>query len=166
MSMAPAMATGRAEARRALDEGAEAEADEQELDAAVVRDAGDGVLDHFEITRLHGDVVDEDGAQDDPADGQQPVGRAVGRGRQERELRRHPVDEDRDGERRGKAQDGGPVRLYVSEPQEPQQDDDRDRRHEGRKKHVPKNRRVYLSPSEHFYLHEWAKFIGIYHQCQ
>ena len=47
-----------AEAGRALDEGPEAEGDQQGLDAAVARQPGDGVLHHLEVTGLDGDVVD------------------------------------------------------------------------------------------------------------
>ena len=70
----------RAEAGRALDEGAESEADEEHLDAAVGREAGDCLLHHLELPGLDGDVVDEDCVQDDPADGEQAEQRAVQRG--------------------------------------------------------------------------------------
>ncbi len=151
----------RAEARSTFDEGAEAEADEEQLDAAVIGDPGDGMLHYLEVARLHRDVIHEDGSEDDPADGQEPIGSTIGRSSQG-ELRRHPVHEDRDGKRREEPQHGGPVRLDVGQPQEPQQDDHGDRRHESRKKYVAKDRRVYLSPSEHFHLHEWVQFIGVF----
>ena len=82
-----------AEAGRALDEGPEAEGDQQGLDAAVARQPGDGVLHHLEVTGLDGDVVDEDGVQHDPADGQEAEGRAVPGGGEGRGGR-HLVGED------------------------------------------------------------------------
>ena len=60
---------GRAETGGALDKGAEAEGDEQRLDAAISCQTRNGMFHHLEITRLHRDVVDEDGVQHDPADG-------------------------------------------------------------------------------------------------
>ena len=50
----------RAEAGRALDEGAEAEGDQQRLDAAIARDAGDLPLQDDELPGLDRELVDED----------------------------------------------------------------------------------------------------------
>src|SRR5262249_42840405 len=63
-----------AEAGGPLDEGAEAEGDEQGLEAAVVRQGRHRPFDHLEAAGLDGEAVQEEGGQDDPADGQQPEG--------------------------------------------------------------------------------------------
>ena len=59
---------GRAETCAAFDEGAEAESDEEKLEAAVGRDGGDGVLHDFKLAGLDGDVVEKNGGDDDPDD--------------------------------------------------------------------------------------------------
>lgn len=41
---------------------------QKQLDAAVGRDAGDGVLDDFELCDVDGDVVEVDAGDDDPRD--------------------------------------------------------------------------------------------------
>lgn len=66
-----------AESGAAFDEGAEAEGDEKELEAAVGGDSGYGLLHDFKLAGLDGDVVEEDGGDDDPYDFQEAVGRAV-----------------------------------------------------------------------------------------
>ena len=81
----------RAKSCAAFDECAETEGDEEELEAAVGRDGGDGLLHDFELAGVDGDVVEEDGGDDDPNDFEQAVGGAV--------------EEARDGEGRGHVED-------------------------------------------------------------
>ena len=69
----------RAESGRAFDERAERERDEQRLDPAIAREPADRRLDDLELAGLDGQVVEEDRVEDDPADRQEPVGRAVER---------------------------------------------------------------------------------------
>src|SRR6266481_3503572 len=56
------------ESGAAFDECAEAEGDEEELQATVGGDGGDGLLHDFKLTGFDGDVVEEDGGDDDPDD--------------------------------------------------------------------------------------------------
>ena len=58
-----------AEACRAFDEAAEAEGNQQHLDALVVRDGGDGGAHDVEVTGTHGDAVKPHRHEHDPADG-------------------------------------------------------------------------------------------------
>ena len=67
----------RAEAGSAFDEGAERERDEQRLNAPIGGQARDRTLDDLELSGLDGQVIEEDRVEDDPADGEQTVGRAV-----------------------------------------------------------------------------------------
>jgi len=89
---------GGAESGAAFDERAEAEGHEKELKAAVGRDGGDGLLHDFELAGLDGDVVEEDGGDDNPDDFEETVGRTVGKAG-ERQLRGHV--EDKDGTEKG-----------------------------------------------------------------
>ena len=75
----------RAEPGCALEERAEAERDEQRLQPPILRDRRDRVLDDVELTGLDGEVVQEHGGDDDPADGEEAVEGAVQR-RREREA--------------------------------------------------------------------------------
>ena len=69
-----------AEAGDALDERAEAEGDEKGLDAPVLGEPRQGAADHVEVAARHGQVVEEDGVQADPADRPEAEGHAVGGG--------------------------------------------------------------------------------------
>ena len=66
-----------AETGAAFDESAEAEGDEEELEAAVWGDGGDGLLHDFKLAGFDGDVVEKDGGDDDPNDFEEAVGGAV-----------------------------------------------------------------------------------------
>ena len=70
----------RAEARGAFEERAEAEGDQQQLQAAVVGDVGDVSCSTSNEPVLLGQLVQEDDVEDDPADRQQPEEAAVERG--------------------------------------------------------------------------------------
>ena len=69
--MAAVMATGVPKPGGAFQEGAEGEGDEQGLEAAVIGDAGQGVLDNLEFAGFHRHVVDPDGGDDDPDHGEE-----------------------------------------------------------------------------------------------
>jgi hypothetical protein len=62
----------RAEAGSAFEEGAETKGDEEKLQAAVVADPADRTLQHLELARVLGKLVEKNDVEDDPADGQQP----------------------------------------------------------------------------------------------
>ena len=61
----------------AFDESAEAESHQQELEAAVRSDGGDGLLHDFKLAGFYGNVVEEDGGDHNPDNFQKPVRRAV-----------------------------------------------------------------------------------------
>ena len=116
----------RAEAGRALDEGAERERDHQRLDAAVARDAGDLLLQDDELARFNRELVDEDRVHDQPADREQAErGPVASRGHGE--LGRHAVDGHRDDAGGQQRDAGGDVRAYVPEREQRHQHDDGDR---------------------------------------
>jgi hypothetical protein len=89
---------GSAESGAAFNERAEAESDEKELEAAVGSDGGDGLLHDFELAGLDGDVVEEDGGDDNPDDFEEAVGGTVGKAG-ESELWGHV--ENKDGTKKG-----------------------------------------------------------------
>ena len=68
---------GRAETRAAFDEGAETKSDEEKLEATIGSDGGDGLLHDFKLAGFDGDVVEEDGGDDDPDDFEEAVGGTV-----------------------------------------------------------------------------------------
>src|SRR5881296_1920385 len=134
----------RPESRRPLDEGAEAERDQQQLQPAVGGDPRHRLLHDLELARKHRDVVEVDRGQDDPRDLQDaechPVEEAHAG-----ERERHPEDEDGDGDRRPGARDRAPVRLHSEPRQQAKQHEDRQGRHEGRKDPIVQ-RIVHLGP--------------------
>jgi hypothetical protein len=137
---------------------AEAIADEQDLDAPIAGQARDRVLHRLELPGLDRDVVDEDGVQHDPADGEQAEGSAVDRARA-RHLPGHAVDEDRRRQRREEAQQRGLVRLDVEEGQRAEQHDHGQRGDESGKVKVPQ-RRVRLRPRHrHFPRSGWKRAL-------
>ena len=103
-------------------------------------------LHDFELPGVDGDVVDEDRAQHDPAD------RAAARTPRRRprtcarQLARHAVDEDRDRQRRGQADQRRQVRPHVEEREQPEQHDDRDRGDERREEQAAADGGVDLGP--------------------
>jgi len=70
---------GSAESGAAFNERAETEGDEKELEAAVGSDGGDGLLHDFELAGFDGDVVEEDGGNDNPDDFEEAVRGTVGK---------------------------------------------------------------------------------------
>ena len=82
-----------AEPGGAFDEGPEGKGDEQGLEAAVIGDAGQGVLDDLEVAALHRHVVDPDGGDHDPDDGEDAEGRPIQR-RGNGVAHRHAPDDD------------------------------------------------------------------------
>ena len=118
-----------AEARGAFKERAEAERDQQQLQAAIRRDVGDRVPKYLERTALFGQPVQEDDVENDPADRQESEQRAID-GSHPCHFRRHPVGEDRDDQCGDQPEYRGPVRLDMQERETPQHDHDGNRRHQ------------------------------------
>ena len=122
---------GGAEAGDALDERPEAEGDEERLDAPVVGEAGERAPDHVEVAAGDGQVVEEDGVQDDPADRPQAEGHAVGGGG-DGEADRHAPDEPGEDEgRRGPGHRRLP-RGRAHDGEQHGEDDEGQRGHQGR----------------------------------
>jgi hypothetical protein len=114
-----------AEAGGPLDERAEREGDEKRLQAPVVGQAADRVLDDLEFPGVHRQAIQHDRRKDDPRDREETVGGAVDR-RDERELERHPVDHERDDQRRAERRERRhPCRLS-QEAEHEEQHGDRD----------------------------------------
>src|SRR5271163_4001198 len=97
-----------AESGTALDESAKAEGDEEELEAAVGSDGGDGLLHDFELAGFDGDVIEEDGGDDDPDDFEKSEGRAIEKAG-EGELCGHAKDKHGAEQSGGSASHGAPV---------------------------------------------------------
>jgi hypothetical protein len=89
----------RAEPRDAFDQGAEAEGDEQQLHAAIAGQTRERSTDHVEVAAFDRQVVEEHGAEHDPADRPETERHAVGcRGYGQR--KRHPPHQPCESERR------------------------------------------------------------------
>ena len=132
---------------------AEAEADQEQLNAAVAGKACDLMFQDLEVARLDGDVVEEDRAEDDPADGQEAEGGTVRSGG-ERELQRHAKGQDGDRDGRGEPEQCSPVCPHVEEGQEAEKDDDGDGGDERRCEKAAADGRVHLRPGHHSILME------------
>ena len=137
MSIAAVTATGCAEPGSALEERAEREGNEQQLDPPVIREVADRSLQALEVALIVGQIVEENDVEDDPADRQQPEGRAIGRGHA-RHMRRHAEAEDSDGERRDQPEDRGVVGLDLEERDGPQEYEHGNGGNERREHHVAK----------------------------
>ena len=120
----------RPEPGRALDERAERERNQQRLDAPIGRQVRHRRLDDAELAGFDRQVVQEDRVDDDPADWQQPVRRAVDR-RRRGGRRRHAVDHHRDRERRHEPGQRGPMRFPLEDAERHEQQHDRQRRGRG-----------------------------------
>ncbi len=117
----------RAEAGAALEERPEAERDEQRLQPAIVGERGDRVLEDVEAPGADGDLVERQRAEDDPANREDAVARAVDR-RHHCERHRHAVDADSDHERESQRQRAGADRRPSRDDERPQQRKNRNRR--------------------------------------
>ncbi len=116
----------RAETGGPFDKRAERKRDEQRLHPPVARQSSDRRLDDVELAGIDRQVIEKDGVEDDPADRQETIRRAVdgggGRGR-----KRHAVHERGNGERGQQAGERGIVRAPLENPERREQQDDRQR---------------------------------------
>ena len=78
-----------AEACRTLDEGTEAEGNQQCLDAAIASHSGKGGPDDLKLPTFDGDVVEKQGRDDDVEDGKETKGSSLHEGKAG-QLGRHP----------------------------------------------------------------------------
>ena len=117
---------GRAEAGRALKECSKAEGDEEQLQATILRDAGQAVLQDVELSGFNRELVHKNNVQHDPADREEAVTGAVNR-RRSGKTGWHM--KDKDGGEQGRRQSGQRrvVRLYMSERETAEQHDNRQR---------------------------------------
>lgn len=113
----------RAEACRPFQKRAEAEADQQHLQALVVGDGQHRAADNFELAALHRQLVEEHGGHDDPGDRPQAVHEAVTRGGQ-RHVGGHAIGEDGqdDGQRQRDAAGDVPLHAKYGQRQEEEHD--------------------------------------------
>jgi hypothetical protein len=99
------------------------EGDEEELQAAVGRDAGKAFLQRAKAAGFHREVVEEDDGKDDPDNGKDAVTGAKGCGC-ESEPRRHVEDEDGDYKSGEETGERGGVRLETQDGNGAEKDDD------------------------------------------
>jgi hypothetical protein len=121
----------RAEAGGALEERAEAKGDQEQLQATVIGDAADAVLEHLEQAEFLRELVEEDDVEDDPTDRQKPEGGAEER-RFAGHFGRHAEYEDGARERNGEAEQRRHVGFHAEYAEPAEEDDDRQRRDERR----------------------------------
>ena len=127
---------GRAEARRALQERAEAKAHQDELQPLVGRHRQDGRADDVELSRLDRNFVEEHRRHDDPGDGPQAVEEAV-HGRGQRRAHRHLVEQQRHAQGQQHRDGAGLVALETQPGQRKEEEDDGNERDQGRDPDVP-----------------------------
>jgi len=125
----------RAEARAALDEGAEGKGNEKRLDAAIPREARDLALQDLELSGLDRDLIDEDRVQHDPADGEQSERRAIG-SCCDREIPRHVIHGDGDDHGDQQARERRKMCPHMPEGKQTKQGDDGQRRDEGGEREI------------------------------
>ena len=135
----------RAEPGRPFDERAEGEGDEHRLEAAIVGQSADRVLDDLELAGVDRQSVQHDRGEDDPRDGKQPVGGAVER-RHHGELDGHAVDDERHEQRRAERRRGRHPRRLAQRAQHHEQHDDGNRRENGRQAEAAADRDVAVFP--------------------
>ncbi|MNX75234.1 hypothetical protein D3C86_1066990 [compost metagenome] len=99
------------------------------MQAPVIGDARQGVLQHLERTVLGGQAMQEDDVQHDPANRQQAVGRTEQR-RGTGHVRRHAEGEDRDQQGRDQGEQRRQVRLDMKKSEGRQHHHHRHSRHE------------------------------------
>ena len=112
------------EARSTFEERTECKGNEQQLQASVLRDAGDRILQDLERTVLLGELMQEDDVEHDPADGHQP-GEAAEKRRFCRHFRRHAIGDDGNQDGGEQAGPGSDVCLEVKKTETDQHDDNR-----------------------------------------
>ena len=122
---------GGAEAGRSLEKRTEGKGDEEELQPPVPRDSRQAFLKDFERSFIVGQRVEEDDVQDDPTDGEKPVGGAE-EGNGQGLIRRHAENQDRNGQGRSQTEEGRRVGLKPEEGQRSEQDEDGQGGEEGR----------------------------------
>jgi hypothetical protein len=107
----------------AFNESAEAEGYEEELEAAVGSDGRDGLLHDFKLARFDGDVVEENGGDDDPDDFEEAVGGAVEEAA-EGHLRGHMENEDGAEDSSGGAGNGAKMGADLEAGEQAEKNDD------------------------------------------
>jgi hypothetical protein len=116
---------GGAESRRAFDERAETECEQQRLHAAITGHSGDLFLQHRKLPRVDRELIDEDRVDDEPADGKKSKRGAV-RGGGQGKWRRHAVHPHRNPDRDDQCDERGDVGPHMPEREQAEQEDDRD----------------------------------------
>src|SRR6266481_5420599 len=135
----------RAKSGGAFNESTEAKSNEQELQAAIGGDRGDGLLHDFELASLDGYVIEKYGGDDNPDNFEKTECRAIKKTTQ-RQAGGHSEYENCTKYRGCCASDGAKMGLHFQSRQKTEQDDDRQRRYKCGE--PPMTRRVInLGPS-------------------
>ena len=100
---------------------------EDDLHARIGRERGETLAQDFEEAFLDRELVEKNQVENNPADGQQPVTRAIDRGRAGR-LHRHSISHERHHERDREAEQRGVVDAHLEQGDGAEQHDDGDRR--------------------------------------
>ncbi|MCY1416253.1 hypothetical protein D9M71_317550 [compost metagenome] len=114
-----------AETCRTFEEGAEAETDQQHLQALVIGDRQHRAADHFELAALDRQFVEEHRRDDDPGDRPQAIGKTVSGGGK-RHVGGHLEGEDRYQDRQTEGDAAGDVALEPEHCQSEEEEHDRD----------------------------------------
>ena len=133
----------RPEARDAFDERAEAERDEQELDAAIAGQPRERPADDVEVAALDREVVEEDRAHHDPADRPQAERHPVRR-RGDRQRQRHAPHQPGEDERGRRRRHRGAPRRDAEDGQQQREQQRRQRRDERGEEHAAADGAVNL----------------------
>ncbi len=133
-----------ASAPAALEEGPEAECDEDDLEAPVRGDARDRLLHHLELPGLDRDVVEVDRGDDDPGDPEEAEDEAVDPGGGNHRGR-HPEHGSREHDGHQEAAERRDPHALAQHQQHEEQRGDRERGDEGRQG-PPAERVVVLVP--------------------
>ena len=121
----------RAESGATFDKRAEAECDEQNLQAAIRRDARDGLLHDFELAGFDGNIVEVHCREHDPRNFQDAKRHAISKSRNGK-CGRHVKDENADDDGGESAGDCTPVRLHFQSGEQCEEHDDGQRGNERR----------------------------------
>ncbi len=124
MRSVPQTATGVPKPAAPSKNAPKAEGDEEQLEAAVACDSDEALLQQREPACACDELVQEEHREDDPADGEETVSRAVA-GRQKGEAGGHVKDEESDCECGGKACECGDVSFDAKAGHGDEEDNER-----------------------------------------
>ena len=128
-----------AEAGERFEQSAEAERDDDGLDARVVGEGVDHAPEVLEAAAAHRQLIEPDRIEHDPHDREQPEDETL-RGRQECEVDRHPETEHRDQDGDRESGQSRPVRLPAQHAEREEHREEREAGHESGEREAPADR--------------------------